>query len=522
MKAMAATQAHPHISLTLQSEAATAQLMADLGLLLGRGDVVALTGDLGAGKTSAARALIRSLAGDETLEVPSPSFTLVQPYELPNLTLLHADFYRVSHADEIAELGLSPLPPDALVLIEWPERAPQLLPDDRIDIVVSHIAFSPGAELTAEQRNVTVTGHGRHEATVNRLALMRQVIDKAGFGAAARQRMTGDASTRAYARLVTDKQTAILMNMPRRPDGPPIQDGKSYSMIAHLAEDITPFVAMANGLRELGFSAPALYYGHLDAGFLVLEDLGNETFTAGDPPAPIAERYQAAVGMLAALHTEALPDTLPVGPQFTHRIPNFDLDAFMIELQLLLDWYLPDRGAPATNNSRADFILLWRDALEKPLASEQSWTLRDFHSPNLIWLGNRPGTARVGLLDFQDAMIGPSAYDLASLLQDARVDVTEDLEIALFARYARARREDHAEFDVAGFAETYAVMAAQRATKILGIFARLNARDGKPAYLKHQPRVWGYLNRALAHPALAGLRAWYAAHVPPPGASSDR
>lgn len=509
MTAMA--EAQPHFALTLQNEAATAQLMADLGLLLGKGDVVALTGDLGAGKTSAARALIRSLAGDETLEVPSPSFTLVQPYELPGLTLLHADFYRVSEEDEIAELGLSPLPPDALILIEWPERAPHLLPDDRIDI-----AFAHPSHLGAGQREVTVTGHGRHETTVQRLAVMREVIEKAGFGSATRQRMTGDASTRAYSRLVTDTQSAIVMNMPRRPDGPPIQDGKSYSAIAHLAEDIKPFVAMANGLRELGFSAPALYYGDLDAGFLVIEDLGNEGVVAGDPPAPIVERYQTAVDVLATLHVEELPDRLPIGPQLIHRIPNFDLDAFMIELSLLLDWYLPDRGMAATDDVRAEFMTLWRNALEKPIAGEQSWTLRDFHSPNLMWLEGRSGMARIGVIDFQDAMIGPSAYDLASLLQDARVDVSEELEIALFARYARARREHDANFDLAAFAETYATMAAQRASKILGIFARLNARDGKPAYLKHRPRVWGYLDRALAHPALASLKAWYSAHVPPP------
>jgi N-acetylmuramate 1-kinase len=514
MTAMAATQAQPHLALTLQNEAATAQLMADLGLLLGKGDVIALYGDLGAGKTSAARALIRSLAVDEALEVPSPSFTLVQPYELSHLTLLHADFYRVSEPDEIAELGLSPLPPDALVLIEWPERAPHLLPDDRIDI-----AFTHPAGLGAEQRSVTITGHGRHEMTVERLAIMRQVIEKAGFASATRRRMSGDASTRAYTRLFGETKSAIVMNMPRRPDGPPILEGKSYSAVAHLAEDIKPFVAMANGLRDLGFSAPALYYGHLDAGFLVLEDLGDEGVVAGDPPAPIVERYQTAVDLLAALHVEELPDTLPIGGQLTHRIPNYDLDALMIELGLLLDWYLPDRGTSATNNIHADFIMLWRKALEKPLQGEQSWTLRDFHSPNLLWLEGRPGTARIGLIDFQDAMIGPSAYDLASLLQDARVDVPEDLEIALFARYARARREQDTNFDVAAFAEVYAVMAAQRATKILGIFARLNARDGKPAYLKHQPRVWGYLNRALAHPALQGLKDWYGVHVPPPASS---
>jgi hypothetical protein len=135
--------------------------------------------------------------------------------------------------------------------------------------------------------------------------------------------------------------------------------------------------------------------------------------------------------------------------------------------------------------------------------------LRDFHSPNLLWLRERQGIARVGLLDFQDALMGPAAYDLASLLQDARVDIPEALEIGLLGHYARHRREADPEFDVAGFVQIYSTLAAQRATKILGIFARLDRRDGKPQYLRHIPRIWGYLQRALVHPALAPLKDWY-------------
>jgi aminoglycoside/choline kinase family phosphotransferase len=140
--------------------------------------------------------------------------------------------------------------------------------------------------------------------------------------------------------------------------------------------------------------------------------------------------------------------------------------------------------------------------------------LRDFHSPNLLWLPDREGVARVGLLDFQDALMGPPAYDLASLLQDARVDVPEMMEITLLSRYTRARRAADADFDAPYFARLYATLGAQRASKILGIFARLDRRDGKPQYLRHMPRVWGYLQRSLAHPALAGLRTWYKANVP--------
>jgi hypothetical protein len=142
--------------------------------------------------------------------------------------------------------------------------------------------------------------------------------------------------------------------------------------------------------------------------------------------------------------------------------------------------------------------------------------LRDYHSPNLLWLPEREGVARIGVLDFQDALIGPAAYDVASLLQDARVDVPESLEMALLGQYVRTRMRDNREFGTAGFTLLYATLAAQRATKILGIFARLNQRDRKPPYLRHMPRLWNYLQRSLAHPALASLKAWYAANVPAP------
>jgi aminoglycoside/choline kinase family phosphotransferase len=143
--------------------------------------------------------------------------------------------------------------------------------------------------------------------------------------------------------------------------------------------------------------------------------------------------------------------------------------------------------------------------------------IRDFHSPNIIWLGERSGILKVGIIDFQDAVLGPAAYDLVSLLQDARIDVPEQLELTLLTRYIKARRAVDESFDPADFAEAYAIMSAQRNTRLLGTFARLNRRDGKPQYLRHQPRIWTYLNRSLAHPALSAVRDWYIANVPPPG-----
>ena len=498
-------------SIALSNEAATARLMADLALLIGPGDVITLSGDLGAGKTAAARAMIRYLADDEALEVPSPTFTLAQSYDLPSFALLHADLYRISDPSELDEIGLSPLPEGTVILVEWPERAGNALGADRIDVALSH---RPALGATA--RSAEITGYGKSAGVVERLRSLHRFLTDAGFSDARRRRMAGDASIRSYARLIRDDGVFILMNMPKRPDGPPIYGGKSYSAAVHLAEDVKPFVAIANGLRGRGFSAPAIHHADLDAGFLVTEDFGSEVFVAGDPPAPIAERYEAATDMLAALHRETLPETLPLAPQVDYSIPVFDVDAWLTEISLMLEWYLPDRGAPVTDGLRSEFIGMWRELLQKPAAAARTWVLRDFHSPNLIWLGDREHVARVGVIDFQDTVLGPAAYDLVSLLQDARIDVPETLELTLFSRYVKARLAADAAFDPAAFAALYAIMSAQRNTRLLGTFARLNRRDGKPQYLRHLPRIWTYLSRSLAHPELKPVQAWYAAHVPPP------
>ncbi len=499
-------------SVTLPDEAATAHLMADLALLLGAGDIITLTGDLGAGKTTAARAMIRYLADDEELEVPSPTFTLVQAYDLPSFPLLHADLYRISDASELEEIGLSPFPDGTVVLIEWPERAGAALPPDRIDI-----AFSQSSELGADARTAEIAGHGKAATQIERLKTLRQFLEHAGFAEARRRRMAGDASIRSYARLNKDATSFILMNSPRRPDGPPIYDGKPYSAAVHLAEDVRPFVAMDQGLRAQGLSAPEIYHTDLEHGFLITEDLGPAVFFEGDPPRPMQDRYEVATDMLAALHRKTLPETLPLTAQATYAIPVFDTNAMLVEIGLMPEWYLPDRGVALSASSRDQFVAMWRELLDRSVEPVRTWVLRDFHSPNLIWLEAREGVRRVGLIDFQDAVLGSPAYDLVSLLQDARLDVPEMLELTLLSRYIKTRRAADEHFDAGGFAATYAILSAQRNTRLLGTFARLNRRDGKPQYLRHQPRIWTYLTRSLEHPALAPVKAWYAAHVPPPG-----
>lgn len=489
-------------------ESETNALAQDLASLLKSGDMVSLAGDLGAGKTTFARAIMRKLLDDPSLEAPSPTFTLMQLYEGAGARIVHADFYRIGSANELLGLGWEEATDDALALVEWAERVSEALPPDRLDV---RLSFVDGDNRAA--RRITLSGYGAFAARLASFKALRELLRKEGWSEAKRSFLMGDASTRAYETLEKPGgERAILMISPPRPDGPPVRYGKSYSAIARLAENVKPFVALSGALRAQGLSAPEIYAQDLDAGLLIVEDLGREGVV--DEDGPIAERYLEAAAALAHLHAQKLPDVLPVEGDGAYHIPPYDLDALLIEIELLLEWYLPHAKAVVASGARAIFVNLWRHSLIEVAAAAPTWTLRDYHSPNLLWLEGRAGIARVGIIDFQDCVLGHPAYDMASLGQDARVTVPDDLELKLLAYYAKLRRDADAAFDMAGFVKAYSILAAQRATKVLGIFARLDQRDGKPQYLTHLPRVEANLRKSLRHPALAEVKAWYESNLP--------
>ena len=491
------------------SEPALLRLAERVALKLAPGDVVALSGDLGAGKTTFARALIRAVLADANAEIPSPTFSLVQTYASERLELMHLDLYRIGGEQEIEELGLDDHLVTGAALIEWPERAPGLRAQNRLDIHISQ-----GGE--ADERTLRFEGHGTWISRLARLSAMSDFLDRhPPWDAAHALHLQGDASTRAYARLRAPR-TAILMDQPRQPDGPPVRDGLPYSRIAHLAEDVRPFVAVASALREAGLSAPEIYAADLDQGFLVLEDFGDRVFgremLSGTSQ---AELWRAGVETLLAVSTLSVPDAIPLPDGRVHRVPPQSRAVLGIEVELLPDWYWPlAYGSPSPYGVRLEFMALWDAILGRLDVGQTGWVLRDYHSPNLVWLPERDGPRRTGLLDFQDALQGSLAYDLVSLLQDARVDVPAELEAELLAYYLGARASLDPGFDRAAFRFAYAALGVQRNTKILGIFARLATRDGKPSYLRHVRRIWTYLARGLAHPELAHLRAWFDRHFP--------
>jgi hypothetical protein len=354
-------------------------------------------------------------------------------------------------------------------------------------------------------------------ALAGRLALAHAVhglLKGTEWNEARRVPMQGDASTRAYERLfLPDGRSAILMISPPRPDGPAIRAGKSYSTLAHLAEDISAFVAIDHGLRKAGLCAPEILAVDRKGGVALLEDFGNDSVI--DENGIVFERYAEAVAALAHLHDSPLPSVVHVDDRLSYAIPPYDLDALAIEVELLVDWYAPHIARTIVpSGAKNVFGNLWRHTLHDIVNAPPTWTLRDYHSPNLMWLADQSGFGRIGVIDFQDCVLGHPAYDVVSLLQDARVDVPEAAELRLLALYGQLREARGQPFDMTHFAGAYAILGAQRATKILGIFARLDKRDRKPAYLAHLPRIEKYLARNLEHPRMAELRAWYAQHLP--------
>ena len=312
-----------------------------------------------------------------------------------------------------------------------------------------------------------------------------------GWGGAHRVLLADDASFRRYERLYGRQDRAVLMDAP-----PP-------------HEDVQPFVAVSAILNHLGFSAPRVLAQDAGQGLLLLEDLGDDRMAGRvDAGGGDAERFYAlATDTLIALHdawdaADVLPAPAP---------PPYDTAKLVeSEAMLLADWYAPAVGVRLDADARGAWAAAWHTALTPALALPHTLVLRDYFPDNLMYCPDRSGVRACGLLDFQDAVIGPCAYDLMSLLQDARRDVPAQIEETMLRRYLDARPS----LDPQALRTGYTVLAAQRHAKVIGIFTRLAHRDGKPAYLRHIPRLWRMLETSLAEPALAPVKTWLDTHLP--------
>lgn len=300
----------------------------------------------------------------------------------------------------------------------------------------------------------------------------------AGWAGAHVVPLAGDASFRRYFRVIGRDRQAVLMDAP-----PPHEDPR-------------PFVSIARYLRDHGFAAPEVLAADLEVGLVLLEDFGDARMREALDAEPTRERdlYGGAIDLLAALHQQPAASVPPYSRAELHR-----------ESQLFVDWYCP---AVDCIVDAAGYRQAWERTFDGLSDAKSVTVLRDYHAENIMLRQGRDAREYLGLLDFQDALVGHPAYDLVSLLQDARRDVSVEIEAFGLAAYRSLTECD------ADFTQAYHILGCQRNAKILGIFTRLAKRDGKPRYLSLLPRVWRYLERDLAHPALADVAAWFDANLP--------
>jgi aminoglycoside/choline kinase family phosphotransferase len=353
-----------------------------------------------------------------------------------------------------------------------------------------------------------------------RRVFLEEFVARAGWDEADREAIQGDASTRSYSRLSMGDRKAVLMNAPKgdedlgEPEGANVETRRAlgYNATARLAgPNLEAFLTVAAELSMRGLSAPHIIAADVDLGFALLEDFGDGDFWRVIHADPAMERplYEAAVDVLAVIYRSSFPSkTSYQGHPW--RIREYDEVALLAETDLFLDFYAPDVGRPVSDVARAEFYDLWRAAFVCLDAHALGLCLRDFHAQNLFWLPDRKGQARVGLIDFQDALMAHPAYDLASFLEDARRDVDPELYEPLKQRFCEKAGLLYDD----DFQAAYAVMAAQRNTKVIGFPVRADVKFGKPQYRSLIPRVRAHLKRDLSHPACADLRRWFEINVP--------
>ena len=466
------------IEIYLDDEQATRSLAQRFAPLLVAGDTILLEGPIGSGKTHFCRSLIQTRLG-RTEDVPSPTFTLVQTYEA-DVEIWHADLYRLTNLSETHELGLDEAFATAICLVEWPDRLGRHVPHNAIRITLSvegegRLALIDASNSLAVRRMLLAEARER---------LCSDVLRQAGWDNARREALSGDASARRYERLYLKGETRLLM------DAPP-----------HQSDQVSDFVSIGRHLCRLGLSTPRIYAEDLQNGLLLIEDFGDGGFARlmQDDPDSEIPLYTEAIKVLA--HLQSHPPA--------QDIPELSGADWAQSAGLVLEWY-----HFAVMGKRPDgraLTALLNDQLSHLANLPLVMIHRDFHAENLMWLPERNGLQKVGLLDFQLAQMGQPGYDLVSLLQDARRDVGAGVEKQMIEHFlALTGLEESA------FLPGYACLGTLRALRVLGIFARLCLVSGKSHYVDLIPRVWAHLQRNLQHPALQNLRQICSDLLPPP------
>lgn len=436
-------------SIFLPDESATTELGSELAPMLRPGDVILLKGSVGAGKSHLARAIIQERLGYPE-DVPSPTYTLVQTYSDGVCEIFHADLYRLSDSSELSEIGLEDAFKEAICLVEWAERLGEDdVPNGAVEITL---------ETKDDGRHLTISANAQRSEQIERVLTRTHFLIDSGWAGSEKSMVAGDLSSRTYQRLLKERQSAILMDA---------GNDKASTQ---------KFIDMSRWLIKNGYSAPVILAENAGNALIMLEDFGNEQLSKR---LDVDDHMSLCLAFLADVRSKPAP-ALPC--------PS---NAELCEMTALASHY-PGADCAALKQLRHHLL----SCLEKvTLDVEPTVSLRDFHTDNIMWLDERPGLQRLGLLDFQDAFLVHPVYDLVSLLTDARREVSQKTRHTGIADYATMTGDDLKALQAA-----FAVFSVQRNLRILGIFARAALELGKPHHVPNIPRVYGYLAEALEHP----------------------
>ena len=469
----------------------TEALAKEVSLIIQKGDFISLIGPLGSGKTTLTKYIINNIC-EASQEVTSPTFTLSQTYPAKRSPITHYDLYRIEDYSDLEEIGFSETLEEGIVIIEWADKFSNKLPKNRLQIQIE--------DDGGNNRIAHIKGYGSWDKRLERNIHLNNFINQCNLEIIDKNWMQGDASERSYQRIITPDNSYVIMNHNQK---------KTKENPTKLAENFEAFILINYHLESLGIKVPKIFEVDTKNSFLLLEDLGNIQYSEINPNSDnIFDYYIPALESLILIQDSHHKKNLEYGGM-RHTLNSYDNNIYLEELKLLVNWYWPyKKGTLCEIDAYNEYIDIWEALLSK-ISHSSTLTLRDFHSPNLLWIDSENGLRRCGIIDFQDALIGHPLYDLVSLTQDARINISSELEIQILNYYIELKYPEISEDLRMSLVQDYHIIATQRCCKILGVFARLAMSANRPEYLLHIPRIIGYIDRNFENQVLKDLSGWF-------------
>ena len=465
------------------------KLAKELVPLLNEGGVMTLNGQIGAGKTTLAKLIIQELTQTPLEDIVSPTFNLYHTYNRDNLEIAHYDFYRIESEIELLEIDLNESLTDKICIIEWADKFRDLLPKDRIEIFIT---------CKKNERVYRINPLGKFREVVSNRAKIENYLGGLDINFTELQRLPGDASKRNYYRVMSPDNTMILMDA--------TQESNIKSKTG-LSNGIDDFIKIQKYLDSIDVRVPKLIGRNRIDNILLEEDLGEYSYADMLTKENYQKLYNPAIKTLIHISNINHPKNISTDSN-PHYLKEFDLDIYLNEAEIFIDYYWPFiHGKQCNADKKQEFTHVMGEVYSN-LTDDKTLMLRDFHSPNLLFLENEDGFRKCAVIDFQDALFGHPLYDLVSLTNDARTTIDEHQEKYLIDLYKKDFPFNNFQFDSLSFIEQYHILGVQRSIKILGIFARLAILETNQNYLVHMPRVICYIKRIMQSGSIQTLACW--------------